>query len=308
MRKVLIFLITAALASPAVAGFKRASEEAPSPAPVNSVPATKPAPGVKPAQAPPIKPVPVATPTAAKLPAQPAPERLNQARIEALVSDWLAGLVGRDHRQGGDSWTEDAILDPRAHAHAMEIFRGLERRGLVRAEPHGSHKIRYIPTRPIPMVAVEMQGVEWEPLGKDGTAATVQVEVARKLVEPDLAALVQVRSENRRTTASLRLINGRPDWTIGQVRSLPLRDKTDQPTHGRALPPAPAPAESAAAKPLPQPVSARPGNKTCDSGGLNFLLKTMCNIEGPERFWKCVPDGRNWNTAIPGCDVDGRKS
>ncbi|MDR0528873.1 MAG: zinc ribbon domain-containing protein [Zoogloeaceae bacterium] len=53
-----------------------------------------------------------------------------------------------------------------------------------------------------------------------------------------------------------------------------------------------------AAKPLTAGISR--SEKTCDqvSGlGPSFL----CKSEGAERFWKCAPDGENWNPALPGC-------
>ncbi|MDR2636861.1 MAG: zinc-ribbon domain-containing protein [Zoogloeaceae bacterium] len=49
--------------------------------------------------------------------------------------------------------------------------------------------------------------------------------------------------------------------------------------------------------PPPSPTPARP--KTCD--GLTTFPSLICGTEGPDRFWKCAPDGNNWNNDIPGC-------
>lgn len=32
-----------------------------------------------------------------------------------------------------------------------------------------------------------------------------------------------------------------------------------------------------------------------------FLSRPLCVIEGPKTFWKCSPDGKNWDNSIPGC-------
>jgi hypothetical protein len=69
-----------------------------------------------------------------------------------------------------------------------------------------------------------------------------------------------------------------------------------------AAPPPPPPkkaaapsAPAAAAEPAPPP-------KTCDGvSGFSILL---CRAEGPQRFWRCAPDGVNWDNDIPGCQRD----
>jgi len=39
---------------------------------------------------------------------------------------------------------------------------------------------------------------------------------------------------------------------------------------------------------------------TCE--GIGGIYRLTCTIEGPENYFKCAPDGRKWNHAIPGCD------
>jgi len=39
--------------------------------------------------------------------------------------------------------------------------------------------------------------------------------------------------------------------------------------------------------------------RSCEEASL--LAKPICFIEGPATFWKCAPDGKNWNNEIAGC-------
>jgi hypothetical protein len=55
-----------------------------------------------------------------------------------------------------------------------------------------------------------------------------------------------------------------------------------------------------AAEKTPAPAPAPP--KTCD--GLSGFSILLCRTEGAARFWRCVPDGINWNNDIPGCRRD----
>jgi len=52
---------------------------------------------------------------------------------------------------------------------------------------------------------------------------------------------------------------------------------------------------------------APPAPRTCsEASGFSILI---CQTEGPERFWRCAPDGVNWDNDIPGCKRDtGRNS
>lgn len=57
--------------------------------------------------------------------------------------------------------------------------------------------------------------------------------------------------------------------------------------------------------PTPAPVPERK-RTTCEgTGGINRLT---CMIEGPATYFKCAPDGRNWNNSIPGCDRSGGRN
>ena len=55
-----------------------------------------------------------------------------------------------------------------------------------------------------------------------------------------------------------------------------------------------APKPEPAATPAPQ----RP--KSCKQAVGGGVL--LCNIEGASRFWRCAPDGENWNTNLSGCE------
>jgi hypothetical protein len=56
-----------------------------------------------------------------------------------------------------------------------------------------------------------------------------------------------------------------------------------------------------AVSPLPPRTAeaSRPVRRGCED--LSGFTKFICNTEGAERFWKCSPDGINWDSNIPGC-------
>ncbi|GHT97379.1 hypothetical protein AGMMS49545_23890 [Betaproteobacteria bacterium] len=58
-------------------------------------------------------------------------------------------------------------------------------------------------------------------------------------------------------------------------------------------------------KPEPTPAPQRP--RSCKQAVRGGIL--LCNIEGASRFWRCAPDGENWNNDLPGCERNtGRDS
>jgi hypothetical protein len=65
--------------------------------------------------------------------------------------------------------------------------------------------------------------------------------------------------------------------------------------------PRPERAERAPAESEPKPVPTPP-RKSCD--GLKGFPALLCRTEGASRFWRCVPDGVNWDNDIPGCQRD----
>jgi len=79
-------------------------------------------------------------------------------------------------------------------------------------------------------------------------------------------------------------------------------------------PPPPSTAKSSAAlgNRIPAPIPAVPvrpverKRTTCEGLGGFYLLS--CSIEGPEQYFKCAPDGKQWNNAIPGCDRGGSRN
>ena len=51
----------------------------------------------------------------------------------------------------------------------------------------------------------------------------------------------------------------------------------------------------------------RPAPRTCNK--LSGFPKLICQTEGPTQFWRCAPDGVNWNNNLPGCQrSSGRDS
>jgi hypothetical protein len=82
---------------------------------------------------------------------------------------------------------------------------------------------------------------------------------------------------------------------------------TSEPATPRETPPDKKPAApkpettvspSAGSESRPEPQRPR----TCD--GLIAFPALLCRTEGPTRFWRCAPDGVNWNNNIPGCRRD----
>ncbi|MDP2794054.1 MAG: hypothetical protein Q8O25_08270 [Sulfurisoma sp.] len=49
-------------------------------------------------------------------------------------------------------------------------------------------------------------------------------------------------------------------------------------------------------------VTAEPAKKRECLGIQGFAQNLLCRIEGPETFWRCAPDGKNWNNNLAGCD------
>lgn len=62
---------------------------------------------------------------------------------------------------------------------------------------------------------------------------------------------------------------------------------------------APVPARAAPPAPPPVPAPVRQAT-TCD--GTGGVYRLSCILEGPANYFRCAPDGRTWNHAIPGCD------
>jgi hypothetical protein len=58
-----------------------------------------------------------------------------------------------------------------------------------------------------------------------------------------------------------------------------------------------APSRPPSAEPMPRPEIAP--QRSC--AGLSGFPAFLCRTEGPTRFWRCVPDGKNWDNDIPGC-------
>jgi|GEM_PF-2072766 len=48
-----------------------------------------------------------------------------------------------------------------------------------------------------------------------------------------------------------------------------------------------------------RPETKKTEQRTCS--GLTGFPSLICRTEGPARFWRCAPDGVNWNNDIPGC-------
>lgn len=73
--------------------------------------------------------------------------------------------------------------------------------------------------------------------------------------------------------------------------------------------PAPVPVLAPAPAPAPAPVTTpAPERKRMTCEGVGGIYRLSCTIEGPETYFKCAPDGRHWNNAIPGCDRSAPKS
>lgn len=67
--------------------------------------------------------------------------------------------------------------------------------------------------------------------------------------------------------------------------------------------PEPAPAVQRPADEVPPTAAAKAqvaSRTTCQ--GTGGLYRLTCEIEGPANYFRCAPDGRNWNHDIPGCD------
>ncbi len=68
----------------------------------------------------------------------------------------------------------------------------------------------------------------------------------------------------------------------------------------------PVPAKpSTSHKPVSSPLQ-MPLLVSCDS--LKGVFRLMCRFEGSPLYFKCAPDGRNWNHTISGCDRRGTQS
>ncbi|MDR3056119.1 MAG: zinc ribbon domain-containing protein [Zoogloeaceae bacterium] len=100
--------------------------------------------------------------------------------------------------------------------------------------------------------------------------------------------------------------------TAGETPVQPAATSTQQPPASVTKPTGPKPearppvesrpkAESSSEpKPETRPEPQRPRN--CKSAVRGGIL--LCNIEGASRFWRCAPDGENWNNDLPGCQRD----
>jgi len=55
----------------------------------------------------------------------------------------------------------------------------------------------------------------------------------------------------------------------------------------------------------PPEKKAAPRRRTCDeASGINHMI---CRTEGADKFWRCAPDGVNWNKNKPGCEKSSGK-
>ena len=109
-----------------------------------------------------------------------------------------------------------------------------------------------------------------------------------------------------------------------QEKQLPERAKI-QPPEGGEMVTKPTAAEPVQPKPEPKPKVTQPKPKVTEPKPLVepkvqavpppppkevivrscsdafFLSRPVCLLEGPKTFWKCSPDGKNWDNSIPGC-------
>ena len=85
----------------------------------------------------------------------------------------------------------------------------------------------------------------------------------------------------------------------------PVSEAAPKPKRQKATRPAPAPVARESKAPVAEPAPKKPEAEHRQCSDLTLFQSLQCKLHGPAKYFRCAPDGANWNEAIPGCKISG---